>query len=297
MTEIRVSESETLSWLGTPSLGESPVWDEAARTLWLVDVPSGHVIAAKPSARSSSRRELGGRIASLVLRADGMPAIAAGATLCTLDRDGRIDTLFEQPHGRVFNDGKCDRLGRWWVGTVSDPPEARHGHFYRVDGDGTAEAVMNGIGVSNGIDWSGDGRRMYYVDNVEQRVDVLDFDAQEGTVANRRPFAEIPRSLGLPDGLTVDADDRVWLAVWGSGRVLGFRPDGTLAQTLLLPAPHVTSCCFGGRGPRTLYVTSAASSADGTPPDQRAGHVFALNVGATGRPARRFDAASVHANG
>ena len=142
--------------------------------------------------------------------------------------------------------------------------------------------VLAGVSVSNGIGWSLDESRMYYVDSLTCRVDVFDYDAASGTIGNRRVFAGVRRDGVVPDGLAVDAGGCVWVALWGGGALVRYRPDGRLEQILDVPAAHVTSCAFGGTDLATLYITTAAG------PGAYGGALFSCWPGATGLPANPF---------
>jgi sugar lactone lactonase YvrE len=156
------------------------------------------------------------------------------------------------------------------------------GSLYRLDPDHEVTRVLAGVSISNGIGWSPDESRMYYIDSLTYAVDVLDYDTASGAIGNRRVFASAGGDRVMPDGLTVDADGCVWVALWGGGALLRYRPDGRLEQTLQIPAAHVTSCAFGGPGMDTLYITTAAG------PGTCAGALLACRPGTTGLPAHPF---------
>jgi sugar lactone lactonase YvrE len=145
--------------------------------------------------------------------------------------------------------------------------------------------VLPGVSVSNGIGWSPDGTALYHVDSPRRRIDVYDFDAATGSVAGRRAVVAVDGELGTPDGLAVDAEGGVWVALWGGGAVHRYSPEGTLEERLDLPVTNVTSCCFGGRDLATLYVTTAARGAAHEP---LAGVLFACRPGVRGLPATPF---------
>jgi sugar lactone lactonase YvrE len=150
--------------------------------------------------------------------------------------------------------------------------------------------VLEGVTESNGIDWSPDDRRMYYVDTMERRVDVFDFDRDSGAITNRRPFAAVSDGEVLPDGLTVDTEGNVWVACWGGAAVRRFTPDGAPAGGVTLPTPNITSPAFGGPALDRLFVTSAREglSAEQRAADDHAGDLFACDPGVTGRPPWTF---------
>jgi sugar lactone lactonase YvrE len=162
--------------------------------------------------------------------------------------------------------------------------------LYRLEPTGHVEPVVDGIAVSNGIDWSLDGATMYYVDSLAHGVDAFSFDADTGALSERRRVAEIAPGDGVPDGLTVDSDGAIWVAIWGGWCVRRYAPDGELLLELALPVSQVSSCIFGGADLETLYVTSARTelSEDALAREPHAGSLFSFDAGVRGRPAFRF---------
>jgi sugar lactone lactonase YvrE len=164
------------------------------------------------------------------------------------------------------------------------------GALYRLDLDGRVHTMLRDITISNGLDWSDDGRLMYYIDTPTRSIDVLEFDVATGAIANRRSLVRVPRGEGWPDGLTLDADGYIWVALWSGGAVRRYAPDGRLDRVLPVPATHPTSCAFGGPDLGDLYVTTAATALT---PEERlrqplAGGLFRCRPGVQGRPAHRF---------
>jgi sugar lactone lactonase YvrE len=190
-----------------------------------------------------------------------------------------------------MNDGNVDSAGRLWAGTVGLGEEPDAGSLYRLDPDLTVTRVLDVVTESNGIDWSPDDRVMYYVDSLEHRVDAFDFDLDSGSVTNRRPFAVFDKEAEiLPDGLTVDGEGCVWVALWGGSAVHRYTPEGELDRVLAMPTRQITSCAFGGPGLDDLYVTSAREWLEPAVLEQEpdAGAVFVCRPGIVGRPQRRF---------
>jgi sugar lactone lactonase YvrE len=221
----------------------------------------------------------GGGLA-LALR-DGFALVSpdgGGPELVAPVESGRRDTR--------MNDGACDSRGRFWAGTMSlRGGDTRTAALYRLDSDLRVTRILPGISVSNGIGWSPDDSTLYHVDSPRRRIDVYDFDPDTGTIARRRAVIPIAAELGTPDGLTVDAEGGIWIALWGGGAVVRISPEGVLEQRIELPASHVTSCCFGGAGLASLFVTSASR---GAPDEPLAGSVFACRPGVHGLPATPF---------
>ena len=276
-------------------LGEGPVWDDRRKRLLFVDIMRGHVHAFDPETSGDSVLEVGQPVGAVTPTERGDYVIAAGDGFFRLDPDsGRVTPLAEvecdMPANRM-NDGYCDPRGRFWAGTMAiTPPRPPVGSLYRLDPDGTVSRVLSGVTISNGIDWSLDGTRMYYVDTRLASIDVFDYDAERGEVANRRSLVTIAKASGYPDGLVVDADGFLWLALWAGGAIHRYAPDGRLDRVLTTPVTHPTKCAFGGPELRDLYVTSAAIELT---PEARAGQphaggLYRCRPGVRGHPARRF---------
>ena len=267
------------------TLGEGPVWDARDQSLYWVDIPESrvHQIAADGSLSSW---DTGQPVGTVVPRAGGGLAVAVRDGFMALDPvSGKLTTLAEverdQPGNRM-NDGACDRAGRFYAGTmaVDETPEA--GALYRLDPDLGVTRLLTGVGISNGIGWSPDERLMYYIDSQVHRVDVFDYDPATGEIDGRRPFAAVGEGGVVPDGLTVDADGGVWVAVWGGYAVLHHDPGGNVIEAVNLPAARVSSCVFGGPDLDRLYITTAAG------PGESAGALFVCKPGVTGQPSHPF---------
>jgi sugar lactone lactonase YvrE len=245
-------------------LAEGPRWDADSGVLLWVDIERGEVHRGDETLRFDER------VGSAAPVAGGGLIVATASSLVL---DG--DTVAVFPHGRDLraNDGVCDDRGRLWVGTMALDERDGCAALYRFDGE--LVRVLDGVGMSNGIGWSPDRTCMYYVDSLTRRVDVFDYD---GEIANRRTFAAIDRADGIPDGLAVDADGGVWVALWGGSCVRRYDPGGVLVEQVAIPGENVTACCFGGADGRSLFVTTAA-------PD---GRIYVADVGVAGPPAQPF---------
>jgi sugar lactone lactonase YvrE len=278
-------------------LGEGPVWDDGRHVLWWVDIMAGRVHCFDPMAGLDRAYEMGTPVGCVALRDDGRLAVAAADGLLTLDPEtGAVETAAAFEPGAVAlrsNDGKSDPLGRLWIDRMAFDRAAGAGLLVRFDGSGF-ETVLGGLAIPNGLAWSGDGRRMYFVDSRDPVISVLDFDMESSAVERRRPFVRLvdvpewPRR-GVPDGLTVDAEDCVWAAAWGGGCVLRFGPDGTFIGRIEVPVSRVSSCSFGGDDLSELFITTAweDATAEELAAQPNAGGLFRARPGVRGRPARR----------
>jgi len=274
-------------------LAEGPCWlADRQRLLW-VDIMAGKVHVFDPDTGDDTAVDVGQPVGAGVPADDGRLALAVRDGFALLDlEDGRIETVAEVEReltGNRMNDGKCDSAGRFWAGTMAMEPRPGAGALYRLDAMRRVERMVDGVGISNGLGWSPDDRLMYYVDSLQGRVDVFDFDAATGRIGGRRLFAGV-EGPGFPDGLAVDADGGLWVGVWGGGCVLHLLPDGAVAGRVDLPVSQVTSCCFGGPDLRDVYVTTAWET---LPPERRephAGGLFRFRPGVAGQPTRVYRA-------
>jgi sugar lactone lactonase YvrE len=258
-------------------LAEGPRWDAATRRLLWVDIEGCelHVL------ESGEDRAIGldAMVGAAAPTNSGAVLVALADRLALVDlADESVRTLVWLPHGPALrsNDGACDAAGRFWIGTMRLDLTADAGALYRFDGG--LERVLDGVTLSNGLGWTRDDARMYYIDSVAYRVDAFDFELASGRLDERRPFVTIDRSDGLPDGLTVDDEGGVWVALYGGSCVRRYDERGRLDAVLEVPAENVTSCCFGGNDGRSLFVTTAA-------PD---GNVYVTQPGVSGPPAHVF---------
>ncbi len=189
-----------------------------------------------------------------------------------------------------MNDAVCDPLGRFWAGTLADDHHAGGGALYRLDPDGRTDLVLDGLTIPNGLGWSPDGETMYLVDSGPRLILTFGYDQRAGTLSGMRVLVGVEEGAGAPDGLTVDADGDLWVAIYGGGQVRRYSPTGRLLETLTVPAVQSTSCAFGGADLSTLYVTSATENWSD---EQRrlqptAGLTYQFATDATGRSCAPF---------
>lgn len=274
-------------------LGEGPRWDAAAKRLLWVDIEAGALHLFDPASGEDRSILLGSRVGAAAPMRSGGVLVALADRLAALDLDDEsVRTLVEIPHGPELrlNDGACDPAGRFWVGSMALDHVPGAAALYRYSLEGSLERMIEDVTLSNGLGWSADGKSMYYVDSMAYRIDVLDFDVESGAISGRRPFAVIERGAGIPDGIAVDHEGGVWLALWGRAALRRYGPDGALDRVISVPADHVTACCFGGDDGRALYITTASleQSAEQRRNRPLAGSVFVTDVGVSGPPAQPF---------
>ncbi|WP_426569582.1 SMP-30/gluconolactonase/LRE family protein [Streptomyces canus] len=239
------------------TLGEGPTWDPAAGHLLWLDILGTRLHTYDPATGRRTVRVTDQHVGAAKPRAGGGLVLNLRDGVALLDGDGEgLRWLHHEPvPGRRANDAAVAPDGSLWAGTMRYDEAPGGGTLSRHGGDGSVEVVLDDVAVSNGTGWSPDGRLMYYTDSPTRRVDV--FDHADGRVSARRPFVEIEDGAGFPDGLTVDADGCVWVALWDGGAVRRYTPTGELDRVISLPTPRITACAFGGTDLTDLYITTA----------------------------------------
>lgn len=289
---MEISDGVEAVVAGGAELGEGPIWDARTNRLVWVDIlgkrihltdvrtGAGEVIDVPLHVGAVAPRAAGGYVAALQ---DGFWVVGAGPP-------HRITSVTEAGPGLRFNDGKCDPAGRFWAGTMAYDQSRGAAALYRLDSDGRATLVLDGVTISNGLAWSLDGHTMYYIDTATQRIDAFTFTGATGEISERRAVIRIPAEVGAPDGMTIDAEGGLWVALWGGGAVHRYL-DGQLDRVIKLPVGQPTSCTFGGEDLDELYVTSAweGLSVKERKAQPLAGGVFRVRPGVRGLPPAVFD--------
>jgi sugar lactone lactonase YvrE len=255
----------SLAVLSGAHLAEAPAWDAAAQRLLWVD----HLIGAVREARSDGtggwragrRWDLGRHVAAAIPRRKGGLVVVGATDIVMLDEAGNSIRQFahidaDPDHVRL-NDAKCDPQGRLWAGTLALDFTPRAA-LYRIDPDGSVTTALDHVTLSNGLAWSPDGSLFYYVDTFTLTVDAFDFDAARGELANRRTIVALQRGEGAANGITVDREGCIWVALTGGGEVRRYTPDGELLARVSISTPGATSCAFGGPDGEHLFITSRA---------------------------------------
>lgn len=268
--------------------GEGPVWSPSWGGLRWVDMLAGDVLSLAEDG-TVGRRHVSDVVAALRPRRGGGAVLGIERGFALEDVDGtltRLPPLWDDEQVRM-NEGGCDPDGRFYCGSMAYDQRPGAATLYRLDPDGSTTAVVEGVTVSNGLEWSPDGARAYYDDTPTSRIDVFDYDPGRG-LHGRRPFAVIPDG-GLPDGLTVDEHGGVWVALADRGQVWHFTAAGVHDEVVEVPVGMATACTFGGPELDQLFITT---SRENLPPgaDPLAGSLFRADVGVRGLPAREFAA-------
>jgi len=233
-------------------LGEGPVWDDQEQRLLWVDILPGLVHRFDPATGGDEVFRAGKPVGAVGLRREGGLVVAVEDGFALLDQglqQLRQVAVIEHTAPRArFNDGKCDPAGRFLAGTMAYDLTPQAGCLYRLDPDRSVTRLLPGVTISNGLAWTGDGTTLHYVDSPTQGIDAFDYDPGTGRLANRRRLVEIPPDAGLPDGMTIDEDGCLWLALYGGSAVHKYTPAGKLDVTVSFPATNITCPVFGGPG-------------------------------------------------
>jgi sugar lactone lactonase YvrE len=276
------------------TLGEGPVWDDREQCVWWVDILGESIHRTDPVTGTDDTIPVGQMIGALALRERGGLVAAVRDGFIAIDTaSGRIDRLADveadRPSSRM-NDGKVDPAGSFWAGTTDIDHRPGLGTLYRLDADRTVSPMLRDVTISNGLDWTADATTMYFIDTPTRQVDRFSFDPSTGSIGDRQRAVSIRPGAGGPDGMTLDADDHLWVALWDGWAVERYAPDGELELRVEVPAAQASSCAFGGPDLDVLFITTAAKDfpVGGRPDQPHAGGLFACRPGVRGRPAHRF---------
>ena len=274
------------------SLGECPIWDERGRSLYWVDSRGPAIKRLATDSGVVEVLPLPETVGSIAFRERGGMLAATKSGIHFFDPESRSLTVVARPESHLpdnrFNDGRCDRQGRFWAGTMSDLRRDPVGTLYRLDTDLACTPLRNAIIIPNGLAWSPDGRSMYFADTNRSTIWVWDYDPENGAATRERVFADT--GTGRPDGSCVDVEGCLWNAEYGAGRLVRYTPGGKQDRVIELPVTNPTCCCFGGEHLDVLYITSARQRL--TPAELAsqplAGGVLAVRPGVRGLPESRF---------
>lgn len=271
-------------------LGETPLWSEEEQVLYWLDCVKPAVYRYDPSSGENRALDLplDSTLGALAFRRGGGYILALESGIKLLDAGAKTARLLCHPEkGRDenrYNDGKPDRAGRFFVGSLNKADRDPTGALYRIDPDGSCREIDGPFVCANGMDWSPDNRIFYFVDSGSRTVFAYDYDAATGEIENRRVLATIAPGEGVPDGLCIDREGFLWVAQWDGWRISRFDPNGRRERQVRIPVPRPTSLCFGGPGLDLLYVTSAAMDLDRVALEAAplSGSLFALEPGVRG---------------
>jgi sugar lactone lactonase YvrE len=273
-------------------LGEGPLWDVAEKALYWIDGSAPAIYRLDPETNEIKSWKMPKPIGSLALREKGGAVLALSDGFYLFDFNSGEAREIGGPiakTGTTFNDGKTDARGRFVAGTLDTKFAGPNGSIFSLDSSLKCSVLEPAIGCTNGPCFSPDNRTFYCADSVSRIIWAWDYDLATGTVANKRQFAAIKGLGGVPDGASVDADGNYWSAIAGGGKIVCFKPDGSIARTVEVPAPIVTSVMFGGDNLDVMYATSIGEKALRMEPGPDGGSLFAIKgLGARGKPEPRF---------
>lgn len=255
----------------TGELLESPVWDARRELLWLVDIAGRRVLGVDPARGLTRELNVPSEPGCLALATDGALVVALRDSIVRIDPDGDgfacLARAEHDPATTRFNDGRCDRQGRFWVGSIYEPRDQPLARLYRLDRNRLV-AVLDGLTLANGLAFAADGRSGWHADTPARTIWRFDLDPASGALSNRRAFATFGPEA-RPDGATVDAEGGYWIAAIDAGEVRRYAPDGRIERRVVVPTPWPTMIAFAGHDGRTGYVTSLRH---GRPADRLARH-------------------------
>ncbi len=247
------------------ALGEGPLWDFRRHVLYWVDITMHKVHIYDPSTGMDRAIDVGQPVGCLAPCQDGGLILGLQQGFGTLNIESGTLVLLLDPESHLpnnrFNDGKCDPRGRFWAGTLSLKNAKGAGSLYCLYTDMTVRTMLTGVTTSNGLAWSPDQKKLYYIDTPTSCVSAFKYDPDSGEISGKRKIISIPPDQGKPDGMTIDEEGMLWIAHWGGGCVSRWDPgEGRQISTIKVPAPNVTSCAFGGIRLDELYITTSRAS-------------------------------------
>ena len=270
-------------------LGEGAFWDHKQKVLYWVDIEDRKVFLFDPKTKSNQVFETPSRVGTVVPKNEREAVIALEDGIYILNTQSGGISLLSDVESKMqenrFNDGKCDPNGNLWVGSMHLAQSAPKANLYRISASGQSTKMLDSITISNGIVWTKDKSTMYYIDTPTGLIRAFDYNTATSEISNERVAVEIPESLGYGDGMTIDEEDKLWVALWNGNSVVRFDPEsGELLEKIKVPAHNVTSCSFGGPNLETLYITT--SSLDMNEDESReypnAGSLFEVRPGVKG---------------
>ena len=278
----------------TMNLAESPVWNADTSTLHWVDISNGVIYCANEQHEAVKKLTLGAWVPNIVCAQNATLVAALSDGVYNIDETGNKIKALGAPEDYEpavrFNDGKCDESGRLFIGTCSS--QKSNAKLYCYDKQAGWRTVLSGVTISNGIVWNKNNTIMYYADSKTGKVDAFDYCLQTGTVDNRTTAFSFAPDEGMPDGMAIDAEGMLWVAMWGGGRVYRLNPNSKkILCEVLLPVPNVSACAFGGADMQTLYITTARLGLSEDELDQYplSGSIFALRTDVKGVAFHTFD--------
>lgn len=290
-----MEENCELVYDGKAILAEGPSWDEPTQKLLWVDILGEKIHRFDPKTKHNETIKTGQKVGAAVTWTDNCVVAAMEHGFYKIQLEDGSQTALVDPEptvtGNRFNDGKCDPAGRFWAGTMDMEEKQPTGSLYTLERDGTVTRKTGEITVSNGLAWSPDQQTMYHIDSPTRTVYAWAYDLDTGKITHRRVVKVIPEEEGFPDGMTVDSEGMLWVALWDGWKVIRIDPSGRRLREVKVPAARVTSCCFGGKERDELYITTATVGIEeeSLKEQPNAGGLFRIKPGVQGLPTDRYN--------
>ncbi len=262
-------------------VGEGPLWDFKTETFYALDILGRCIWKTDPVNGNIEITSLPQQVGCMAICENGDMLVALEDAVYRMDKSGDLTKAHQDIDikGRRFNDGKIGPDGAFYLGTTDGDGK---GAFYCLK-DGVLTELFDKCNCSNGLDWTNDNKHMYYIDTPKQMVEIFDFDQETGTLSNRRKFIDIPKEWGAPDGMTLDENDNLWVALWGGHKIIHIDKDTKKVKNEIeVPCPKASCCMFGGKEMNELYITTAAK--DDILEFPKAGYTFKVTVDVKGKP-------------
>lgn len=268
-------------------LGEGPVWDHRTSILYWVDIEQGHIQAYDHQSRINQVYPMGEFVGAAVPTIDGRLIVGLKSKVIIFDPSTGAQELVCEPepgeHSNRFNDGKCDRRGRFWIGSTQVDHKDPTGALYAIGSGGTFSPKLKHLTISNGMAWSADDRIMYFIDSPTMAVQRFHYQSLTGEIEPLDEVVRFTSDAGVPDGMTIDNQGNLWIAFYGAGRVGCYHPtSGQQLISISVPAKNTTSCCFGGPAMDELFITTARRD------DPEGGGLYRCKPGVSGPRAQFF---------
>lgn len=276
-------------------LGEGPVWDNINEELYWVDVNAGKLFIYDPESKENKEFNICEHVGAVALRENGGLVMALKSGFAFYNLKTETIRYLQNPEsnlpGNRFNDGKCDPSGRFWAGSMSYELKEGEGNLYCLNKNLSPNLKLENLTISNGMGWNSDVNRFFFIDTPTQKIFSFIYDDASGAISNRKTVCEIDQKNGSPDGMTIDEENHLWVALYNGGKVIRINPEnGEVVFEVELPVPLVTSCTFGGRNMNELYITTAKQfmTEEELEVAPLSGSLFKVKLPFKGRPAVRF---------
>ena len=275
-------------------VGEGPIWDPDGKILYWVDILANELHIFNPETGKDRYIDCGQMVGTVVVRRSGglLVALANGFASVDLETETIQHIADPEKNPKVrFNDGKCDPAGRFWAGSMPLSETIPEGSLYSLEIDLSVKKRLSNITIANGIVWTSDHKTMYYIDTPTMKIDAYDFDITTGNLSNHRVAVTVPKEYGWPDGMAIDAEDKIWVGHWGGWQITRFDPlTGKTLEVIKIPVAQVTACAFGGPNLNRLYITTAKKGLDldALKKQPNAGSLFSIDVSVSGVPSDKF---------